>query len=62
MDLFRNIEEIHTAVLDITRYELVPTPEFPGTARYISAQDCFLQKEARMCISDAIVIEDNKFK
>ena len=25
-------------------------------------QDCFLQKEARVCISDPIVIEDSKFK
>ena len=24
------------AVLDITHYELVPAPEFPGTGRYIS--------------------------
>ena len=26
------------------------------------SQDCFLQKEARVCFSDAIVIEDSKFK
>ena len=27
-----------------------------------TVQDCFLQKEARVCVSDAIVIEDGKFK
>ena len=25
-------------------------------------QDCFLQKEARVCVSNAFVIEDSKFK
>ena len=25
-------------------------------------QDCFLQKEARVCVSNALVIEDSKFK
>ena len=25
-------------------------------------QDCFIQKEARVCISNAFVIEDSKFK
>ena len=25
-------------------------------------QDCFLQNKARVCVSDAIVKEDNKFK
>ena len=25
-------------------------------------QDCFLQKEARVCVSDAIIIDDSKFK
>ena len=25
-------------------------------------QDCFLQKEARVCVSDAFVMEDSKFK
>ena len=37
MALSRSIEEIHMAVLDITQYELVPAPEFPGITRYISA-------------------------
>ena len=36
MALSRDIEEINIAVLDITQYELVPAPEFPGTARYTS--------------------------
>ena len=27
-----------------------------------SQQDCFLQKEARVCVSNAFVIEDSKFK
>ena len=27
-----------------------------------SWKDCFLQKEARVCVSDAIVLEDSKFK
>ena len=30
--------------------------------RNINIQDCFLQKEATVCLSDAIVIEDSKFK
>ena len=31
--------------------------------RYVKyIQDCFLQKEARVCVSNAFVIEDNKFK
>ena len=29
---------------------------------YIFKQDCFLQKEARVCVSNAFVIEDSKFK
>ena len=37
MALYRNIEEVHMAVLGITQYKLVPAPEFPGTTRYISA-------------------------
>ena len=37
MALSRNIEEVHMAVLNICQYEVVPIPEFPGTARYISA-------------------------
>ena len=31
-------------------------------SQYIVKQDCFLQKEARVCVSDAIVVEDSKFK
>ena len=31
-------------------------------ASHWQKQDCFLQKEARVCVSDAIVIEDSKFK
>ena len=37
----------------------------PTNLRFINGntrQDCFLQKEARVCVSDAIVIEDSKFK
>ena len=25
-------------------------------------QDCFIQKEARVCVSNGLVIEDTKFK
>ena len=35
MALYRNKEEIHMAVSDITQYELVPAPEFPGTGGFI---------------------------
>ena len=37
MTLSRNIEEIHMAVLNVNQYGMVHAPEFPGTARYISA-------------------------
>ena len=41
MALSQNIEEIHMAVLPgITRYELVPAPEFHGTALGILAVEC----------------------
>ena len=33
----------------------------PGEGR-TTGQDCFLQKEARVCDSNAFVIEDSKFK
>ena len=29
---------------------------------YHIIQDCFLQKDSRVCVSDAIVVEDSKFK
>ena len=37
MTLSRNIKEIHMAVLDISQYELVPAPQFLGTARHMWA-------------------------
>ena len=30
--------------------------------RYSVTQDCFLQKEARVCVSNAFVLEDSMFK
>ena len=34
----------------------------PVEFQYNLEQDCFLQKKARVCVSDAIVIEDSMFK
>ena len=45
----------------LDRGQISPTP-FPQQNKFDWKQDCFLQKEARVCLSDAIVIEDNKFK
>ena len=32
------------------------------TPPYKSKQDCFLQKEAKVCVSNAFVLEDSMFK
>ena len=34
----------------------------PVVALTKDQQDCFLQKEARVCVSNGFIIEDNKFK
>ena len=48
------------AVLDIAQYELVPTPELPGTARYILADfECLPRRDSVLFIHG---IFHNKFK
>ena len=47
-----------------------PTDKMKGTYETLQSlyvtneikQDCFLQKEARVCVNNAFVIEDSKFK
>ena len=48
--IFWNIKEIHMAVLNIMQYELVPAPEFPGTAHFISASQEMGYKLALWCV------------
>ena len=38
------------------------TEKAQGIEHYIILQDCFLQKEARVCVSNAFVLDDSMFK
>ena len=52
VNIFQNIYNRHT----------IAQPQVNAIVNTIHIQDCFLQKEARLCVSDAFVIEDSKFE
>ena len=61
--LWRHCNDVITSSTTqlITPANLLPGP-FTHRAHYEIKQDCFFQKEARVCVSNAFVIEDSRFK